>query len=220
MKKFNAINQRVRALLACGVILGTLFYIVVAIQMLTRTGYDITRHPLSLLSLGDGGWVQTTNFIVTGLLAIGCAAGMRLLLHDSRGGTWAPLLMGTFGLGMITAGVFPPDPSLGFPPGTPDGVTETLSGSAMLHGVGFLVAFVSLTGACFVFARRFTPLGSRGWGLYCIVTGAIILPIVFAGMAIPSATSILFALVGIVAFGWVSALAAHLSVAHAHGNKT
>lgn len=210
----------VRALLACGVILGPLFYIVVAIQMLTRTGYDITRHPLSLLSLGDGGWVQTTNFILTGLLAIGCAAGMRLLLHNSRGGTLGPLLIGTFGQGMITAGVFPADPALGFPPGTPDGVPESLSGSAVLHGTGFFLAFVSLTGACFIFARRFMSLGSRGWGLYCVATGAVILPIVFTGMAIPSATSILLALVGIVAFGWVSALAAHLSVAQAHGTYT
>lgn len=63
---------------------------------------------------GDGGWVQTTNFIVTGLLAIGCAAGMRLLLHDSREGTLGPLLIGTFGLSMIMAGVFPADPALGF----------------------------------------------------------------------------------------------------------
>lgn len=210
MKNFDRSHQPIRALLACGVILGPLFNLVFIIQMITRPGYDVTRHPLSLLALGDGGWIQTTNFIVTGLFAIGCAFGMRLLLHGSQGGTWGPLLLGAFGMGMITAGVFTADPSLGFPPGTPNGVSETLSKSAMLHGVGFFLAYGSLTAACFVFARRFMSLGSRGWGLYSIVTGAAILPIIFTGISIQSMTSILFALVGIVAFVWLSALAAHM----------
>ena len=45
-------------LLACGLALAPLFYVVVVAQMLTRTGFDIGRHPLSLLSLGDAGWIQ------------------------------------------------------------------------------------------------------------------------------------------------------------------
>ena len=44
-----------RALLAAGVVAGPLFYVMVGIQALTRPGFDIRRHPLSLLSLGDLG---------------------------------------------------------------------------------------------------------------------------------------------------------------------
>jgi hypothetical protein len=192
------------------VILGPLFFAVVALQMLTRTGFDIRRHPLSLLSLGEGGWVQIANFLVTGLLALGCALGMRSQLR----GTWGPLLIGTYGVGLLLAGLFPADPSSGFPPGTPEGVPEILSRTAKLHGVGFLLAFVSLTAACFLFARHFHRAGHPGWVLYCSVTGAAILPLVCAGMSLPSATSLLFALVAIIGFGWVSAVAARLRAEH------
>jgi hypothetical protein len=186
----------------CGVILGPLFFAVVALQMLTRTGFDIRRHPLSLLSLGEGGWVQTANFLVTGLLALGCALGMR------------SLLIGTFGVGLLLAGLFPADPALGFPPGTPEGAAQVLSRTGKLHGVGFLLAFTSLTAACFVFAWHFHRAGYPGWMLYCAVTGAVIPPLVCAGMTFPSATSLLFALVAIIGFGWVSAVAARLLAEH------
>jgi hypothetical protein len=197
-------------LLACGVVLGPQFFLIVAIQMATRAGFDIGRHPLSLLSLGDHGWVQTANFLVAGLLALGCALGMRSHLRGECGGAWGPLLIGTYGLGMLVAGLFPADPAHGFPPGTPDGVPGAISRSAKLHGVGFLLAFGSLTAACLVLARRFHRAGHRGWMRFSAVTGAAIPPIVLAGMSIPSATSLLFALVAVIGFGWVSAVAARL----------
>lgn len=55
-----------RALLACGVVAGPLFIVVALIQAFTRSGFDPVRHPLSLLSLGDLGWIQITNFVVGG----------------------------------------------------------------------------------------------------------------------------------------------------------
>jgi hypothetical protein len=36
--------------LACGILIAPVFYLSVTIQMLTREGFDITKHPLSLLS--------------------------------------------------------------------------------------------------------------------------------------------------------------------------
>jgi cytochrome bd-type quinol oxidase subunit 2 len=155
-------TRKLRTLLSCGVISGPLFYLVILIQMFTRSGFGIRRHPLSLLSLGNAGWIEISNFIVTGLLAIACAMGIRLFLRGGRAGTWEAFLIGTYGLGMITAGIFVPDPALGFPPGTPVEVPSALSGHAMLHGVGFFVAFLSLTAACFIFARRFFFLRRLG----------------------------------------------------------
>jgi hypothetical protein len=35
-----------------------------------RPDYDPMRHPVSLLSLGDAGWVQVAIFIVTGTLLL------------------------------------------------------------------------------------------------------------------------------------------------------
>ena len=203
-------QQWTKALLACGILLGPLFYLVVLIQMFTRSGFDIRKHPISLLSLGDAGWIQITNFIVTGLLAILCAFGMRRILRGGPGGTWGPLLIGTYGLGMIIAGLFPPDPSLGFPPGAPAGITGTMSQNAVMHGVGFFVAFISLTLACFVYARRFISLGHRGWGFYCIATGVVTPIVIFLGMNIMGKAGILFAIAGIIGFGWIAVISARM----------
>ncbi|MDQ2878492.1 MAG: DUF998 domain-containing protein [Pseudomonadota bacterium] len=178
--------------------------------MLTRAGFDITKHPLSLLSLGDAGWIQIANFTLTGLLAMACAIGMRRVLHHTLGGALGPLLIATFGSGMIIAGLFPPDPLLGFPPGAPMGIPARMSGHAMLHGVGFFVAFLSLIAACFVFARHYSAVGRPRWGAYSIVTGIVTPSLILAGMMIQSVTSISFFVVGIIAFGWVGAVAAQL----------
>ena len=106
-------------LLACGIVAGPLFLAVGLIQAFTRAGFDLGRHPLSLLSLGDLGWIQITNFVVTGVLFVACAVGMWRGLRPGRGGTWGPLLVGVLGLGLIVAGVFVTDAGAGFPPARP-----------------------------------------------------------------------------------------------------
>jgi hypothetical membrane protein len=86
-------STKPKFLLACGLALGPLFYVVVVAQILTRSGFDIRRHPISVLSLGEAGWIQIANFIVTGLLAIACSVGMKRALRGAAGGTWGPLLI-------------------------------------------------------------------------------------------------------------------------------
>lgn len=106
---------RTRTLLACGTVAGPLFVLVVAAQMLTRDGFDITRHPLSLLSLGELGWIQVTNFVVSGTLFVAAAVGMRRAMVEGTGATWGPRLIGLFGSCLVWAGVFVADPADGFP---------------------------------------------------------------------------------------------------------
>lgn len=200
-----------RALLACGAAAGPLFYVMVAVQMLTRPGFDIRRHPISLLSLGDLGWIQIATFVLTGLGCIAGAVGVRRTLRPGRGGTWGPLLLGLSGLGLIAAGVFTPDPSLGFPPGTPQGIPDHLSWHSALHGAAFFTVFISLVLACLVFARRFAELKRWDWMAYCVATGVAAPAIVAAGVSNPTAPGVPFALAGVVAFGWVSVLAFRLT---------
>jgi Protein of unknown function (DUF998) len=149
-----------RALLACGVVAGPLFLVVALLQALTRDGFDPGRHPLSLLSLGELGWIQITNFVVAGLLSVAFAVGMRRVLHPGRGGTWGPLLFGTYWVGLIGGGAFLADPGAGFPPGAPAGAPEQLSWHGILHDAAHVLAFLALIAACFVLARRFAALGS------------------------------------------------------------
>jgi hypothetical protein len=197
-----------RALLACGVVAGPLFVAVGLLQMLTRDGFDPTRHPLSLLSLGDLGWVQIANFVVAGLLFAGSAVGMRRVLHPGRAGTWGPLLVGVYGLGLILGGVFVADPALGFPPGTPDGIPDQMSWHGTLHAVAPVLASVALIAACLVFARRFAGLGQRGWAAFCVAVAVVDLaPAPLSGHDLFVPVLGVSAALGL---GWVSVMAARL----------
>jgi hypothetical protein len=106
-------------LLGCGLVAGPLFIAASLTQAFTRKGFDLARHPISLLSLGAPGWVQIANFVVCGTLYLLGAAGMRQALDQSRGGTWGPLLIGVTGVGLIIAQSAPPIPApasrAGFP---------------------------------------------------------------------------------------------------------
>jgi hypothetical membrane protein len=204
----EATTRTTRALLACGLVGGPLFLVVVLAQALTRAGFDLTRHPLSLLSLGPGGWIQVTNFVVTGILFVGLAAGIRRALRGTRGGTWGALCIGACGAGLAAAGVFTADPVLGFPPGSTPAASP--SWHSLLHLVAFVVAVPSLAAACGVFARRFAALGQAGWAAYsagvaaCILA-AIVLSLSGAGFGV----TVLYVAV-LVGWTWVPALAGTL----------
>lgn len=200
-----------KALLACGLVAGPLYTILGLIQMLVRDGFDIRRHALSLLSNGNLGWIQISNFLLTGLLVIVGAAGMRRVMRGSRGGTWGPLLLGLYGLGLIGAGLFRADPALGFPPGLPADAYGTMSFHGVMHFVVGGIGFLGLISACFVFARRFASLGERGWAAYSVVTGVIFF-VAFFGIASGSKgpVSAAFAVAVVLAWVWFSAVSARL----------
>lgn len=163
-------NTQTVRLLRSGMVAGPLFLAVWSIEALTRDGFDPSRHPMSLLSLGNLGWIQIANFVLTGALCVVCATGMRRVLHPGRSGTWGPLLVGAFGVGLILAGVFVTDPGAGFPPGAPTGAPEQISWHGALHEIGFIVAQLSWTAAPFVFLRRFATLKERGWVATCVIS--------------------------------------------------
>jgi Protein of unknown function (DUF998) len=201
-------NDGTRALLACGVVAGPLFVAVGLLQMLTREGFDPTRHPLSLLSLGDLGWVQIINFVLSGLLFVAAAVGMRRVLRPGRGGTWAPRLVGVYGTALIMGGVFVADPALGFPPGTPDGIPDQMTWHGALHSVAPVLASLALVAACLVFARRFAAEGRRGWAAASLAVAVIdLVPAAFSGH------DLFFVALGVsvaIGLGWLSVLAARL----------
>ena len=199
-----------KVLLACGIITGPLFFVVAIIQGLTRSGYEIRKNAISQLSLGDLGWIQITSFLLTGLLAVACAIGVRRMLKGQKGGAWGALLIGTFGLGLIIAGIFPPDPAGGFPPGAPAGPAVSMSGHASLHAVGFFVSMLSAIIDSFVFARRFGALQRRGWARYCVVSGVAAPVLIVSSILFMSWAGVIVAVAGAVVFGWVSATSARL----------
>jgi hypothetical protein len=205
-------TRRTRALLTCGAVAGPLWLVVALLQAFTREGFDFRRHPISVLSNGDLGWIQITSFVVTGLLFTASAVGIRRALPPGRGGTWGPLLVGVVGVGMIAAGIFVADPADGFPPGTPPGRPATLSVHGTLHFVGAGLSFLALIAVCFVFARRFAALGQRGWRAYSATTGAVFLAAWLALLVAPDndAVNVAFAVAVLHGVAWLSLIAARL----------
>jgi hypothetical protein len=178
-------------------------------QALVRPGFDIARHPASVLSNGDLGWIQVANFLICGGLSVAAAVGMRRALRAGRGSTWAPLLIGLSGVGMILAAFCTADPVDGFPPGTPLGPPTTISTIGLLHFVCGLVTFASWIAASFVFARRFAALGQSGWAIFSAATGIFFL-VAFVGMGAGAVPVMGLVAAVTLAWAWVSATAAKL----------
>lgn len=171
----NRTDELTKSLLTCGVLGGFGFISVFLIAGAISPHYNPLYHQVSSLSLGDDGWIQISNFIVTGILMFACAVGLRRALSSGRGSTWGPILIGMFGLGLVGAGVFVTDPGFGYPLGASSGVPATVTLHGNLHNLASLVVFASLAAACFVFARRFYSEPRDGkWAMYCFVTGVAV----------------------------------------------
>jgi Protein of unknown function (DUF998) len=195
-----------KSLLSLGIVAGPIYIAVSLAQALTRDGFDLARHPWSLLANGDLGWIHISNLMVTGLLTIAFAVG----LLRAGNTTWTSRLIGAFGLSLVGAGIFRADPAMGFPPGTPDSAAEaTLQG--LLHFSLAGIGFICLIAACFVVARRFKAEGSNAWATYSRATGIVFLAgfATVASGAQGTGPNLAFTAAVVVAWAWVSALALH-----------
>ena len=162
---------RTRTLLTGGVVGPVLFVVVFTILGAGRPGYDPMRQFVSLLMLSDGGWIQVASFLVSGVLILGSAVGLRRALTPGPGCRLAPIGVGLAGLGLVIAGIFPTDPLQGYPPGTPPGLPLVPSWHAVIHLLGALLFFGGLPFASIVVARRFSSAGAVGWAIYSAASG-------------------------------------------------
>lgn len=190
--------DRTRRLLMGGVAAGPLYLGAGVAQGLLREGFDFGRHALSVLANGSAGWIQTANFVVSGLLVLGAAVGIARVL--GRGSRAMTVLLGGYGVAMLAAAVFTADPVDGFPPGTPEGFPTSISTTGLLHFVSGAAAFAclgfsALAGAGTFRRRRMTPLA---W--LSLLTGLSVLVGFFGGFMLPvGIAGIWFAVV----IGWV-----------------
>ena len=179
-----------RSLLGYGVLAGPVYLVAGLAEALTRSGFDLAHHDHSLLANGPLGWVHITLLVVTGLMTVAAAAGLRRALAGSRGGAWGPRLVGAYGLGLVASGLLVADPANGFPRGTPAGPAAHLSWHGMGHAAAGGIGFLCLVVGCFVVARWFTGHGRRGWAVYSRVTGVAFLA-GFAGIASGSDSAVI-----------------------------
>lgn len=184
-----------------GAVAGPLFLVLGVAQGLARDGFDFTRNALSQLALGEPGWIQTVNFLLTGTLLIVGAAGLRRALRGEAGGTWGPVLVGVFGASFWAAAVFPADAGAGFPAGAPD--TATLSGHGAVHMVAGTVGYLALCAAFVVLARPLAAGGHRGGAVASRLVPVAVLAGFTASAFVPAFTA--GAALGLLWLAWVTA---------------
>ena len=204
-----------RSLLGYGVLAGPFYLVVGLAQALTRDGYDLTRHDLSLLANGPLGWIQIANLVLSGLMTVAAGIGMRRALRalgGGRGTVWAPRLVVGYGLGLIGAGIFVADPMNGFPRGTPEGPPVTITGGGIGHLVFGGLGFLCLIVGCLFFGRYYAGRRRASMAWFSRATGVVYL-VAFVGIASGSASPVVvlgFWAAVVLAWGWLAATAIDL----------
>lgn len=190
------------------------FYVIVSLsQALARTGFSLSRDEWSLLAVGHLGWIQQGNLILTGIMTITGAIGVRRAVgRRATGGTWAPRLLAGYGIALIAAGAFTADPAGGFPVGTPPGHAVHTSWHGLAHLVGGSIGFACLIAACFVIARSYARRGAPRMAIVSRAVG-VLFAVSFIGIASgPSnpAINLAFTAAVIMACAWLTVVAIEL----------
>ncbi|MDV3220935.1 DUF998 domain-containing protein [Intrasporangium sp.] len=186
-------SERTHRLLRAGVVAGPFFVLASLVQMPFRDGFDLTKHAFSFLLIGPSGWIQAIVFVVAGLL-YGLAG--RGLLHAVGGRAGKVALVAALGLGVgkVIAGVNAPQPSFGYPAGTPDGPPTVLTTASILHGVGFGVAVLCWTVLLVTLGVVLRRRGARSTS-WLTFLAAVLLPVVPATSGTSVATPLLYVVV-------------------------
>jgi hypothetical protein len=195
-----------RGLLAGAFVAGPLFLAAGIVQGLTREGFDFTRNAISQLALGDMGWIQTANFLLTGVLLLSGAIGLRRVLREGPGGTWGPILISVFGASFLAAAAFAADAGAGFPVGAPE--AATISAHGAVHMFGGMIGYLALCAAFFVLARPLAARGHRGWALASRVAPVAVL----AGFMASAASVLVFTAGAGLGLCWLAAVVARLLI--------
>lgn len=164
---------------ACGIVSAPLFIAAFSAIGATRPGYDWRGEPVSSLGIGEEGWRQQTNFIVTGGLYLLAALGLRQCPRRSVGARIVPALIAGAGVGLIGSGLFVTDPVAAFQPATPeeDGANSANppdaapTRSGKLHNISAIPIFVCLPIAALVSAVGAFRRGDVRWAGYSASSG-------------------------------------------------
>ncbi|TNM70328.1 DUF998 domain-containing protein [Streptomyces sp. NP160] len=167
-------------MLGWGVVAGPFSVVVGLVLALTRPGFDLSHHALSLLMIGEHGWLQRTNLVLTALMVLAAAVGAGRALRDGRGLAIATTTA-VYGLALLASAVALPDPVAGFPPGSPSGPIST---HGLLHIVFGAIGFLALAVGASADARWRASLGERGAARRSQLLGAVVLVGFLAGAAL------------------------------------
>jgi hypothetical protein len=209
-RTFDRAAAVTRSLLGYGVLVGPFYLTVGLVQAFVRDGFDLARHPLSVLANGPGGWVQTANFVLSGLMVVAAAVGFKRVLGPRS--LAASGFLGAFGASMIVAAVFRADPVDGFPVGTPAGPPTSISTMGLVHFIAGGLGFISLAVSSFFAARAMSRAKTPSMAWLSALSGLAVVLGFFGGFLIPGISAgtlgIWFAVV--VGWAWLAVMSVHL----------
>jgi hypothetical membrane protein len=116
-----------------------LFLLAASVIGKVQDGYDPIRDTISQLALGSYGWLQTSVFIVFGLLLLVLAQRLYQAIKRNINVKIAVSLLVAVAFGLVLVGIFPTDP--------PDVLDRTVRGllhGTAAYGVTLLFPFISL----------------------------------------------------------------------------
>jgi hypothetical protein len=90
----------------CGVTGPLILVAMDLVAALTQPKYSLVHDSISALALTSIGWIQTTGFMLIGLLIEAFTAGLFLNIKRRRGFGFGITLLAFFGFGMLVLGVF------------------------------------------------------------------------------------------------------------------
>lgn len=200
-----------RSMLGWGVVAGPFYLLFGLILAATRPGFDLTRDALSLLLLGELGWLQWLNLVLSGVMSIVAAIG---LLRTPEWPRAAGVLVGFYGACLVLSAVFPPDATEDFPPGAGGG---EFTAAGVLHLVFGGFGFVSVAVAAIIAASwlgRHRPRGAT-WSR---IAAVVIVVAFLAGGALstrPGGVGLIWVTV-LVTWAWLAttSIAAYRAIPH------
>lgn len=165
-------------LLGAGLLAAVLFVAITLVEIFVRPGFSIQRHAISMLSLGERGWLMAAVFIISGFLTLVFALGF----WQASGAVFATVLLALYGAGLVLAGIFPAPAGMGFPPGTPEDMQPVMDRGATIHSIAFMLAFGALILASLALGLHYWQAGATPLGVTFLAIGLAIPGLIGIGM--------------------------------------
>jgi len=210
MAGFDRSAAVTRSLLGWGVVAGPFYLAFGIVVALLSEGFELSRDALSLLLLGDLGWLHMLNLRIAGLMTLAAAIGLWRTPGRPRA---VAIFVGLYAAGLLVIPLFPPDPTEHYPPGVGAGEATT---AGLLHLAIGALGFLAMAAAAILarpwLRRRRVP---AAWS----TTAGVVIAAGFAGgaaLAQSTAGVALLWLAVLVTWGWLAAISitAYRAVPH------
>src|SRR5215207_8697538 len=174
MTQNDGITKTAKTLLIAGQVGCVLFALLFLIQDQFREGYSSLKFPVSSLSIGQYGWIQRVNFLISGLLILLSSFGFYKATTRIKGHVWTTVFFGAMGLGLMGAGTFNSDPVYGYPLTEPFHAAQ-YTATGRLHEFFSLFFFIGVPVTCFKMHNRLQAMGEQRSACLSIIVGFAVL---------------------------------------------